>query len=42
MAMTLKRAYIGKKDRHTLGEIQGEAIGLLELYGQCRTPMGRC
>ena len=39
--MTLKRAYTGRKDRYTLGEIQGEAIGLLELYRQCKTPIGR-
>ena len=33
MATILGRAYTGGKDGHTLGEIQGEATGLLELYG---------
>ena len=30
--MTSGRAYTGGKDGHTLGEIQGEATGPLELY----------
>jgi hypothetical protein len=41
-ATILGRAHTGRKDGYTLGEIQGEAIRPLELYGQCRTPIGKC
>ena len=41
-ATTLGRAHTGRKDRYTSEEIHGEAIRPLELYGQCRTPIGKC